>query len=273
MRVVFACLGLMALLAPAGRAQAPERAPSRTFEVASVKRSAAGQLNSSFGTMPGGVVVVSNQTLRNLIRAAYRVQPSQMDGGPAWLDSDRFDINARAGGSANVDQIAEMLRALLADRFKLAVHTESREMPVLALMLARSDKRLGPQLRPSGVDCEAIRAKADGPPRPGPDGQPVCAGRTRPGAITARGVSMTEVARNITNQAQSLVVDRTGLTGTFDLDLEWTPDATAGGAGAGPADGPSFSTALQEQLGLKLERTRAPVEYLVIDRAEPPSPD
>jgi uncharacterized protein (TIGR03435 family) len=257
----------------ATEAQSPPPAAPPSFEVASVKRNTSGDLNSGFDARPGGIVVASNVTLRSLIRVAYQIQVSQIEGGPAWLDSDRFDINAKAGGPARQEQLVSMLKTLLGERFKLVVHTETREMQVLALVLARSDGRLGNQLRRSTVDCDALRAKSDGPLRPGPDGMPVCAGRSRAGLINARGVTMAEVARNITSLAQSYVIDRTGLTGGYDFDLQFEPDAGAGEPRKEFADNPSFSTALQEQLGLKLERQRGPVEFLVIDRAQQPEPD
>ena len=272
-RPILACLVAGAGMTLPALAQSPAPAVHTTFEVATVKRNTSGDVNSWLDAKPGGIVVAFNLTLRSLIRNAYEVQISQIEGGPPWLDSDRFDITATAGGPATREQRVSMLKALLEDRFKLVARIEPREMQVLALVLARSDRQLGPQLRPSAVDCEAIRAKADGPPPPGADGQPVCGGRSRAGNIVARGVTMTEVARNITSQAGSFVVDRTGLIGGFDFDLQWTPEPAAGDGRRDILDGPSFTTALQEQLGIKLERQRAPIDILVIDRAEQPSPD
>ena len=171
-----------------------------------------------------------------------------------------------------------MVRALLADRFKLVVHTETREVPIYALVMARSDGRPGPQLRPAAVDCTAARGRGSPPPAPTPPGgRPACGMRTVPGRMMAGGYELPDVARNLSNFAGRMVVDKTGLTGTFDLDLAWTPDQIPQGPlppGAPPIDpnGPSIFTALQEQLGLKLDSNRGPVEVLAI-HAERPTED
>jgi uncharacterized protein (TIGR03435 family) len=177
-----------------------------------------------------------------------------------------------------------MVQALLADRFKVVVHRETREVPIYALVLARADRSLGPQLTRSNTDCAGLAeaARRGAPPPPpagGPNGRPLCGTRTMPGRILAGGVAMADVVRNLSNFAGRLTVDKTGLTGAFDLELIYTPDQLPP-AGAlppdirpAPVDGPSLFTAVQEQLGLKLDSQRGPVEVLVIDQAQQPVPD
>lgn len=182
------------------------------------------------------------------------------------------------------------MRSLLAERFKLSVHRESREVPIYHLILARSDGRLGPELRPSSVDCRALveARKAEGlkpePPKPGE--RPQCGARVGFGEIAAGGQPLFELITILSATVQRNVVDRTGLSGIFDIYLKWTPDQLPPRPPGLPADqplringaeidpnGPSIFTAVQEQLGLKLDAQRGPVEVLVIDRIERPTPD
>ena len=225
-------------------------------------------------------MVVRNNTLRNIVRNTYGLQNFQIVGGPDWFDSDRFDIVAKAADDAPPERMLLMVRTLLADRFKLAVHTETREIPIYALVMARSDGRPGPQLRAAAVDCAALlaAARAGGPPPPrAPAGErPICGMQTAPGRMMAGGYALPDVARNLSNFAGRMVVDKTGLTGLFDLDVTWTPDQMPPGplppgAPAIDPNGPSIFTALQEQLGLKLDSQRGPVDVLVIDHAEQPT--
>jgi uncharacterized protein (TIGR03435 family) len=176
-----------------------------------------------------------------------------------------------------------MVQALLADRFKLVVHRETREMPTYALVLAREDERLGPQLKVSTVDCSpGARRGLPPPPPPGPNERPPCGMRMAPGSIMSGGTALSQLATTLSNSVGRMVVDKTGLTDRFDIDLKWTPDGMAAGGGLGipggapppvPVDtsGPSIFAALQEQLGLKLESERGPVEVLVIDSVEHPT--
>ena len=258
-------------------AQAPA---SATFEVASVKPNRSGEQSASVNVRPGGQLEVRNNTLRNIIRNVYQLQDFQIVGGPEWLSRDRFDINAKApSGDVMPQQMLGMARALLADRFSLVVHSETREMPVDALVLARAEGRSGPQLRAAAFDCSTPPAgAARGAPIPDwPPGRGLCGTRALPGRVIGGGITMADLARNVSNFAGRLTIDRTGLTGRYDLLLEWTPDQLPldlpPGLPAPPADGPSLFTAVQEQLGLRLDSQRAPVEVLVIDSASQPSPD
>jgi uncharacterized protein (TIGR03435 family) len=273
-----------------GFAQAPAATP--TFEVASVKPNRSGDGRIMLGLQPGGRFTATNVTLGVLIRNAYRVQDFQIVGGPGWLSSDRFDIVAKAEGDPPQDEIQLMMRALLADRFKLAVHNEERELPIYALALARPDGKPGPKLRPSTTDCEALRARGRGaapppgpPPGPpsGPPGGPMnCGMRMAPGNFVAGGMPLAQLATTLSQIVGRVVQDRTGLSGQFDFELSFTPEQMPQGPPPGangpplpPIDpnGPSLFTALQEQLGLKLESTKGSVDVLVIDRVEPPTID
>jgi bla regulator protein blaR1 len=272
------------------------------FEVASVKPN---KLNNGLVTVGsrGGQYTVLGLPLRGLIRLAYQVQDFQVVGGPGWIDSDRFDVvakvpftdGARFASEQAPSQSSLMMRTLLSERFKLIVHKETREMPIYALVLARSDGRLGPNLRQTSVDCAALAAahgrggNTPSPAAPRRDGI-VCGASVGPGVILAGGQSMARLATlfsNLTTTGMSLnriVVDRTGLNGNFDAELRFTPDRipnfgpgdpVSALPGVQPIDpnGPSLFTAVQEQLGLKLEPQKGPVDVLVIDRAQQPTAD
>jgi uncharacterized protein (TIGR03435 family) len=252
-----------------------------TFEVASVKPNSSGEFGASYGGRPGQVTV-RNGTLRNIVRNTYGVQDFQIVGGPEWFDKDRFDISARASTEAPQPQMLLMMQSLLAERFKLIAHMETRQLPIYALVMAREGNRPGPQLTASATDCAALAAgRGAPPPAQGGTGRPACGTRSTPGRILAGGVSMSDLSRNLANFAGRFVTDRTGLTGRWDLELQWTPEPglmpvlppNAPPLPVPDPNGPSLFTAVQEQLGLKLESQRGPVEVLVIDSAERPSPD
>jgi uncharacterized protein (TIGR03435 family) len=177
------------------------------------------------------------------------------------------------------------MRNLLVERFGLKARSETREMPRYDLVLARSDGRLGAQLTKSTTDCQAIFAAArrgGGPPAPpAPGERPQCGMRIGPGVLSGGAFPLSQLATALSPMVQRVIIDRTGLTGLFDIELKWTPDqfpqgAPPPGAPALPPidpNGPSIFTALQEQLGLKLEATRGPVDVLVIDSVSQPTPD
>jgi len=259
------------------------------FAVATIKKNTSGDAARGMRLQPGGRIVVTNQPLRQLITFAYSLQPQQLVGGPSWLDTDRFDITAQAegnisptppGGPPGPAQL--MMQRLLAERFGLVVHSESRELPVYALTVARPDGRLGPRIKPAATDCLALMTQAPGgvpvqAPRL-PDGRPAC-GVTRDGTgrVMAGGTTMTMLAISmLTGPAGRLVVDRTGLTGAYDFDFEFAMDPAPGaapppGGATAVSDRPGLFTALEEQLGLKLQATRAPIDVTVIDRVTPPT--
>ena len=241
------------------------RAQSPSFEVASIKRNVSvGQLSSVNG-QPGGRITVTNHSLHSIVRQTNRVQSYQIVGGPDWVDQDRWDIVAKGEGDPPFEQLLAMMQTLLADRFKLVTHHETREMPIYALILARADGRLGPQVKASTVDCAAIAAaaRAQGGTAPPPPGAgPRCGININNSRLRMSAQLMTDLARNLSIVTDRMVVDKTGLTGIFDLELQWND-----------TDGPSLVTAVQEQLGLKLDAQRGPVDVLVIDSAEPPTED
>ncbi len=214
---------------------------------------------------PPGRVVGTNVLLRDLIRFAYYIYGGDWDvriAGPDWIKTARFDVDARTPGTVPQDRAMSMLRHLLAQRFGLAVHYEQREHSVYALVIARSDRRPGPQLKPNPIDCSTL----SGPP-PIDSERPICGSRGGPGRLSGGGMSMQQLALQLASIAGRTVVDETGLGGAgFDYELRWSPDP------ANP-DGPSIFTAIEEQLGLKLVPKSGPVEVLVIDSISEPTPN
>jgi uncharacterized protein (TIGR03435 family) len=261
-----AVLTLATLAALGGQLPA---SPAPAFGAASIKINRSGDTRTSMRILPGGHIEARNRTLRLLIQAAFAVQDFQIIGGPKWQTSTRFDVTTR-GGDRQITQhdVRAMLQTLLADRFTLSVHHETREFSVYALRLDRTDGRLGPTMRKPDADCFVGRGAPPSPPQPG-DSRPLACGFTEaPGDLTARGVDMAALAIELTDYTDRPVVDQTGLLGNFNLSLKWSPDASGADANL-----PSLFTAVREQLGLKLESTRGPVDVVVIDRAELPSED
>jgi uncharacterized protein (TIGR03435 family) len=261
-------------------------AASLTFDVASVKPNKSGDQRVMIQMPPTGRYTATNIALRMLLRQAYDVQDFQIVGGPNWLASDRFDIVAKPpDGMTGPEQIRPMLRALLAERFKLVAHNETREMPIYSLVVARADAKLGPKLSAAKVDCEARFAAArrgGGPPPAFPaPGQPMeCGFMMGPGTMNVGGMPMLELARSLSPMVGRIVIDKTGLKGRYDFQMTYAPEGRGFGAGPVGADAPpidpntpSLFTALQEQLGLKLESERGSVDVVVIDRVEQPTED
>jgi uncharacterized protein (TIGR03435 family) len=252
---------------------------SPAFEVASIKLNRSGDAARSDLGLPAGRFTATNVPLKQLIVLAYGIRPSQLIGGPNWIASDRFDINAKADVPLTPATVGPYIRQLLIERFRLTTHNENRDAAAYALVLARSDGRFGPELqRPDRDYCaEAVARQGRGlPPAAAQSGQPArCLMNSRPGTLIVRSMPLTNLAGALTESVGRSVVDRTGLEGVFDLTLKWTPEPlSASSDSAGPAvSGPSVFAALQEQLGLKLEPTRATVAGLVIDRVEHPTED
>jgi uncharacterized protein (TIGR03435 family) len=255
-------------------------AQASVFEAASIKVNRSSEAGGAFGGRPGRIVV-TNYTLRDIIRNAYGLQRYQIVGGPEWLAQDRFDVSAKAPEGTPQSQLLAMMQGLLADRFKLRVHRETRDLPVFALVLARADRRLGPKMQPAAFDCAAAaaaRARGESPAVPAPAGdRPVCGARANPGRLLVGGYAIPDFARNLAGFAGRPILDRTGLTAAYDFELTWTPDEPPPAGVALPpwydANGPSLQTAVQEQLGLKLDTTTGPVDVLVIDGVERPTED
>jgi uncharacterized protein (TIGR03435 family) len=243
--------------------------------VASVKPNNAVDARTFSEYSPGGRLTATAVTVGSLLRIAYRIQPYQLVGAPAWISTKRYDIAAKVEDNPAPSQQA-LLRVLLQERFKLAVHNETRELPIFALVVARSDGKLGSQLSKSAFDCAAYLAGPHDPPAPGRT--PNCATRIGPGALFGKAIPMTQLATSLAPFVSRFTVDKTGLTGGFDVELTWTPEQAssniAGNAlpdAAPGSSGPSIFAALQEQLGLKLVSEKGPVAVLVVDHLEEPS--
>jgi uncharacterized protein (TIGR03435 family) len=259
---------------PAGRAQSPDLDQPVSY-VASIKENKSPEARTISEYSPGGRLSATAITVGALLRIAYRIQPYQLVGLPDSIGTRRYDIAARADDNPSPPQQA-LIRTLLKERFKMTVHNETREMPVFALVAARSDERLGTKLIKSSRDCVAYFAGPHPPPEPGRT--PTCATRIGPGNLYGSAIPMTTLAASIAPFVGRFTVDKTGLAGGYDVELAWNPEQMSPGPSGAPSPdappnsaGPSIFTALQEQLGLKLVSDKAPVTVLVVDRLEQPS--
>ena len=273
--------------------------PEIRFEVASLKPFDPGNAQMMLRMMPGRFDA-TNVPVRLLLRQALQKPDYQIVGAPGWIDMERYSITAKAPDGAPPSATTVLLRNLLKDRFQLTTHLESRELPIFNLVAARADRKLGSSLKASSAECEAtIAARSAAPPPTGPpslpgtpgglplfesDKPPPCGSMRRGPDIAAGGgqpISMlVQMLSDITGRP---VIDKTGLTGLHDFTLKFAPEAVSGpfslpqpGANVQPPsdpNAPNVYTAVQEQLGLKLENARAPVEVVVIDRFEKPAFD
>ena len=264
--------------AAAGTALRAQQPPAPAFEVTSVKPNRTGDRSSRFQLLPGGRFVATNTTVLALLQSAYQFEymPFQVTGGPPWLATDRFDVEGRAPvpapSRADVDA---MVRSLLATRFKVVYAKESRDMPVYQLVVARADGRM-PQFRPASKPCDRTPMAVNAP-APDPNALPRCGARSARGTLGSSnqriegiGATLDELAQRLAAPARRIVVNRTKLQGFFDYEVEFAPDNNQAGADAAPDTGLALFTALQEQLGLRLESARGPVDMLVIQSAERP---
>jgi uncharacterized protein (TIGR03435 family) len=230
----------------------PRGGPALSFEVASIKPAPAGTRGYTWSRRIEAGRLDTTTTVQGLLMWAYDLKvDSQVAGGPVWLDSDKYVVAAKAAGPVSMKQLQQMTRTLLAERFKLTIHRETKEQTVLALVVANK----GPKLSRSKFESD--------------DDFSVTIGT---GKIIAQRARMDDLANQLTGNQNRIVVDRTGLTGAYDFKLEFTPERPDGSPvpGSDPA-GPTILVALQEQLGLKLESIKAPVEVMVIDHAEKPT--
>jgi uncharacterized protein (TIGR03435 family) len=245
------------------------------FEVASIKP------NTSAGPTliapPTDVrLFVSNATLRTLIRVAFRFEDdSRILGGPEWMNAYRFDVEGRAGRPVGTDQMMLMLQSLLEERFQLRVHRETRIGPAYFLVVGKDGHKME-QLKDENGKPILVLTPPPGAPPPPPPPPPAPPGSQFGGPLrmmNSWGLSMEQLAVRLTPAAGRPVIDKTGLTGFFAFKLEWAPDpVVAGDTPPAVSPGPSIFTAVQEQLGLRLEpRQKEPVEFLVIDGVERPS--
>jgi len=245
---------------PAQRTGRPE------FEAASIRPNRAGDLNTTRSVLsPGGTYMGTNQPARSLILQAFGIRGIQLTSGPKWIEdyfSGSYDVTARAAGPASRDELMLMLQAFLEERFKLKYHWETRELPVFALVVASKGK-LGPDIRETAGETRL---------------NPV---RGAAGLMEGTNATMADLASYLsagpTGRDGRMVLDRTGVTGRFDFKLEWSPEEPPRVPGTDvliarpPSNAPSLTTALEEQLGLKLESSRGPVQVMVIDSIERPS--
>jgi uncharacterized protein (TIGR03435 family) len=222
----------------------------QSFEVASI-RLHTDQVRMVGLDISGPRVTISAFSVSNLVEYAYNLKMYQVVGGPDWATSDRYDIVAKAEGDAALtrDRMRPMMQALLADRFQAKVHRETRELPVFALVRAKNGAKLRENNDPEAKYSMAMRSPK----------QDVF-------TTTTKG-TMQQLADQLSGNIRRPVLDKTGLTGTYDYTLEWLPDNAA----AADSNLPSIYTAVEEQLGLKLEATKAPIEVVVIDHVEKPS--
>lgn len=247
-----------------------------SFETASVKANRSGDNDMSVGRK-GSRYIAVNAPLKFLIFSSLNIsfEPSRLIGGPGWIENERFDIVGAVPEGARPADLPRMIRTLLEQRFQLVVHAETRELPIYALRVARTDGKLGPRLTPSRLNCAALLAGrgAGAPLAPQADGRPTCRVSTSGRSFRGGGSSIAVLAAILPQQVGRPVEDRTGLTGLFDFDLDFSTEGRDLAATVVPGDSPSIFTALQEQLGLKLESTRAPVEVFVIDHVARPIED
>ena len=260
------------------------------FDVVSVKTFVADgnrRVGGEISVLPGGRFSAPSATLRGLITAAYGVLDIQVVDSGKLLGNGRFEIEGRTRPDVTIADARSMLQSVLEERFGLVTHRETRELPVYVMTLARDDRTPGPGLRPSGPECALPKGPAGLPPPPPPPGGPIV-GRvlalngfaSRCGSLffdstagahwSLRETTLQLVAERLIAFLGRPVLDRTGLTGNFDVDLSYTPDNPTIDASNAP-NAPSLTTAIREQLGLRLEPSKAPVEVLVIDRVKPPT--
>lgn len=258
---------LLAVAAFAGTALTQSGPSPLKFEVATIKPSAPGGRGGGIRPLPGGErYQATNMNVKGIMTVAWRIKADQITGGPAWLDSDRFDMNAKAEKPSTVDELHEMLKNLLTEQFKLRLHTETKEMPVYALTVDKGGPKMTPHEAQSAGD-------------PWID----VAGDSQPGEFLktkwhATFSPMNYFAFRLSQIMDRPVIDQTGLKGGFDFDLAFTRDLPPGirdGAMLNgvtiDTSGPTIFDAVQKQLGLKLERQKGPVEILAIDGAEKPA--
>ena len=274
---------LVLVPAPGAPQDRPAQAQATTgarprFDVASVKpHRATDDIMFALQFHDGGKLTATG-SLRMLIRTAYHLQGSQLVGGPDWIDSALFDIEALSDGDPTRDTTLVMLQELLAERFQVRVRTERRERPVYELSLADGGA-VRPQLSRSAADCDASRPAAFSP-----DSRLVCGVSYAPGRLDAVGMTMRALATNLSLWVDRAVIDGTGLEGRYDLQLKWAPDGVPQAPqflstpdlqaiGTVDPDAPSLVTALPEQLGLRLNPQRRPVEVVVVEQAQRPALD
>ena len=281
-------LGVMIVAIPIF-SQGPGRAKP-SFEVATVKPNASGDNRVAIMRQPGGRFVSTGVSLKMLMGFAYRVRDFQISGGPNWITTDRWNIEGKAEEGSippptgppdpNVpDPLSLMVQSLIEERFQLKMHRETKELPVYELVAAKG----GAKIKLSEDQSPFRPPERGAPPPPPPQrGGPLPRGSMRMGRgdLEANGVPLANFIQTLAQQLGRPVIDKTELKGLYDIKLQWTPELGQGPVVPGgpeppppPADvsGASIFTAIQEQLGLRLESTKGPVEVLVIDSVQKPT--
>jgi uncharacterized protein (TIGR03435 family) len=265
---------MLAGLVIAGQQLSPAAAKRPTFEVASIEPTRSTAMETMNETADR--LVITQTTAWSLVHYAYELTQGRISGGPSWARSDRFDVTAKSEQATTFREKMQMLQSLLEDRFKLRLRSESRKGDVWALVVARSDGRLGPNIRRTSAECVEFyeaqaRRDAVGP-------RPLSCALSQPRTLGVNGFTMAGFASMLSARSKQLVVDRTRLVGRFDVDLTSSleglvqPSVSNADAGGASAQGSIF-TALTEQLGLRLERQQGMVETFVIENLERPTPD
>ena len=269
-------VGCMALAMPAFTQSAAADAKPLTYDVVSVKPNKSGPGMMRVMNQPDRYSA-TNVGLKQIIQNAYGLKmPDMISGLPGWADSAAFDIEAKMDAETVAalktmpkeqagEQQRQMMQAMLADRFKLRVHHETKELPIYSLVIAKGGFKL--------KDADPNNTYPDGIKGPEGNSRPGMMRMSR-GKLTAQAIGMAQLATNLSMQVRQLVVDNTGLTGKYDLTLQWTPDDMSSGhedSATTMDSGPTIYTALQEQLGLRLDSIKGPVETVVVDHVEMPS--
>lgn len=234
--------------------------PRPQFDVASVKRNTSGRQDV---TLAGSIgrYRATNTPLRTLMQVAYHLQDFQIIGAPSWVDTERYDIEGKTEDDLSTDQRAgPMLQTLIEDRFKAVTHGETRDLPVYFLTIAKSGSKL--------KESQCLPRGSTNPVPPNPPRSAFCGFFTTDFGRLESSQQMPNLAEVLSGILKRRVFDRTGLTGYFDVKLKWTPDSGTPDNNPTPDGGPSIFTAIEEQLGLKLESGKAPIDVLVIDHIE-----
>lgn len=275
--------GALATALVAASLNAQSANSSLAFEVASIKSSPPDATGMSISGPRPASFLARNAPLERLIMYAFGMREEQLVELPGWARTERYDIEAKyPGGQLNPKDVALMVQNLLVERFKLQTHPDKREGPTYSLVLARRDGRLGPKLKSIDIDCAKYFAEQQASGKPvqwnGVGDLPTCMAVASDRFIKFSVRSIANLTQALSGRVGRPVTDHTGLTGNYDINLEWTPGLVAEPAPtngvvtvATPGDSVSLFTALQEQLGLKLESARGPVDVLVIDHVERPT--
>jgi uncharacterized protein (TIGR03435 family) len=279
-KTLFSLIAAFAVLCTAGTPVFAQ-APALSFVVATIKPAPADARGQGVGMQPGRLIV-NNWTLKQMIGFAYGnggLVGIQVSGGPNWIDQDRYTVEGQAEGTPTPAEFRAMLKSLLIERFALKTHTTTKEINVYNLVLARSDGKLGPKLKEWDGTCPSGRA-----PQPPSPASPRCGAFFTPAGMNMTGDSMAVLANMLSTPLAGLdrpVVDKTGLTGEYTYELEYqfprpgqnAPPVAPANPGAIPDEPlpPALGTALQEQLGVKLQPTKGVTDVLIVDQAERPS--